>query len=75
MHRDTFRKIIAQQSYTALQAAREAVARVPLLSTLSLQQLSLLASAMALQSFPPGAKIIEKGSIGQQFFIIKVLFT
>ncbi len=72
MTRSTFRKIIAHQSYTTLQSAREAIARVPLLSGLSLQQLSVLASAMTLQSFPPGSRIIEKGSVGSQFFIIKV---
>ncbi len=68
----TFRSIIARHSYEALQACRDAVSRVPLLSSLSTNQLSVLASAMSLQCFPPGAMIISKGSLGQQFFIIKV---
>ncbi len=72
MSQSTFRRVIAHQSYSTLQAARQAIARVPLLKSLSLQQLSLLSAAMTVQTFAPGSKIITKGSAGNQFFIIKV---
>jgi hypothetical protein len=72
MSQSTFRRVIAHQSYTTLHAAQQAIARVPLLKSLSLQQLGVLSAAMTVQSFAPGTRIISKGSAGNTFYIIKV---
>jgi hypothetical protein len=51
--------------------AKSALSQVPLLSSLSQDELTAIAEAVETKTFHRGARIIEKGTSGNQFFIIQ----
>ncbi len=57
---------------SVLPQALRVLGNVPLFSCLSREQLTQVAVALQTQSYPMGSRIIEKGTPGNDFFIVKV---
>ncbi|KAH9061538.1 hypothetical protein Ae201684P_020873 [Aphanomyces euteiches] len=68
--RNEFRTIQAQASEDSLAKRSHWLRNVPLLSTLSARQLSLLNRALEVVKFEDGDTIVKQGSVGDAFYII-----
>ena len=71
LDRRTFRHIIAHSSAQQLADCKAALRRVPLLEALSEEEVGKVAAAVQLVSFKSGETIIQKGTPGAVFYIIK----
>lgn len=71
LDRDTFRYTLARSSSQKHNQIQDALSRVPLLSGLTVHQLSKISDSVEILKFEKGDYIIKKGSVGNVFYIIK----
>eukprot|EP01029_Cantina_marsupialis_P017093 TRINITY_DN383_c1_g2_i1.p1 TRINITY_DN383_c1_g2~~TRINITY_DN383_c1_g2_i1.p1 ORF type:complete len:902 (-),score=307.48 TRINITY_DN383_c1_g2_i1:1320-4025(-) len=71
LDRMTFRHMLAHQNSETIEECRESLRNVHLLRTLTREQLSRVAEAVRVVTFKDGDRIINKGDVGDSFYMIK----
>jgi len=71
INRATFKASVRASTMHDIEEARSALRSVPLLSSLSDDQIEACAEVVRFLRFPPGTSIIRKGEVGDVFYIIK----
>ena len=71
LDRETYKFIVAQSSSNRSLEIKKALARVPLLSELTEDQLEKLSDTVEIFAYNPGDVIIKKGAEGNIFYIVK----
>jgi len=71
LDRDTFRFTLAQSSATKMREVKQALAKVPILSGLTDDQLEKLTDTVEIVPYNAGDAIIRKGAEGNVFYMIK----
>jgi CRP-like cAMP-binding protein len=71
LDRNTFRRSLASTTHSEIQGTTQVLQRVPQFSQLTDTQLSKMASAVEPVAFNAGDLIIEKGTAGSVFYIVK----
>ena len=71
LNRDTFRFTLAHSNSSRVAEIQSALSKVTLLSSLTSSQISKVSEAVELMTYNPGETIIQKGTEGNIFYMIK----
>ena len=71
VERNAFRQIIVNSTLNKDKAILDTLKKVPFLKELAIDVLNKIANSVEMKSFTNGTKIINKGDVGLEFFVIK----